>query len=119
VDLDPDPSITSKKSKKTLDFYYFVKSFDYLSLKIGGNVHRKKCYAKKTLKITYFLMASCQPLTEKTGTGFVSQWFGTADPDPKCPGSTTLVRGYHKICDHGGSYVLSVQDGNMKEIFPF
>jgi hypothetical protein len=40
----------------------------------------QKVLSKKTLK--KFLIVSCQPLTEKAGSGSVSQWYGTADPDP-------------------------------------
>jgi hypothetical protein len=37
---------------------------------------------KKTLKKKFFFFASCQPLTKKTGSGSVGQWYSSADPDP-------------------------------------
>ncbi len=42
-DLDQDPVLTStnKKSKKSLDFYYFGTSFDFLSVKTDVNVPSK------------------------------------------------------------------------------
>jgi hypothetical protein len=36
---------------------------------------------QKTWKFFFFL-ASCQALTEKAGSRPVSQWYGSADPDP-------------------------------------
>ncbi len=42
-------------------------------------------------KKTYFLLASCQPLTKKAGFVSVSQWYGSADPDrTEMSRSTTL-----------------------------
>ncbi len=38
TDRDPDPSIISKKSRKTLDSYCFVTSFDFFFLKNDVNV---------------------------------------------------------------------------------
>jgi hypothetical protein len=32
-------------------------------------------------KKTYFLLASCKLLMKKAGSGSVSQWHGSADPD--------------------------------------
>jgi hypothetical protein len=38
---DPDPLSSYKNSKKTLDFYYFVTLFDFLSLKNDVNAPSK------------------------------------------------------------------------------
>jgi hypothetical protein len=55
-------------------------------LKTDINVpgYLQKVMSKKTLKKTYFLLASCPPRTKKagSGSGSVSQWYGSADPDP-------------------------------------
>jgi hypothetical protein len=40
-----------------------------------------KSNKQKTLGKIKFLMASCQPLTEKAGPESVSHWYGSADPD--------------------------------------
>jgi hypothetical protein len=47
MDPDPDPSISSKNSKKKLDSYYFVTFFDFLSLKNDVNVPPKSNRQKK------------------------------------------------------------------------
>jgi hypothetical protein len=31
----------------------------------------------------FFLLASCQPLIRKAGSGSVRQWYGSSDPDPR------------------------------------
>jgi hypothetical protein len=36
---------------------------------------------KNLEKKTYFLLASCQAQTNKVGSGSVSKWHGSADPD--------------------------------------
>jgi hypothetical protein len=48
-------------------------------MKTDVNVPSKKHRNKQK---TYFLLASCQPLTKKAGTGSVRQWYGSAHPDP-------------------------------------
>jgi hypothetical protein len=45
-------------------------------------MYLQKEISNKTLKKTYFLSASFRPLTKKGGSGSVSQWYGSADPDP-------------------------------------
>jgi hypothetical protein len=47
---DPDPSIIMQNSKKTLDSYYFVTLFDFLSLKNDVNVPSKSDKQKKLCK---------------------------------------------------------------------
>ncbi len=43
-----------------------------------------KSNKQKNFGKTYFLLASCQPLTNKAGSGAgsVSKWYGSADLDP-------------------------------------
>jgi hypothetical protein len=48
LDPDPDPSIICKNRKKTLDSYYLVTLFDFLSLKNDVNV-ASKCNKQKKL----------------------------------------------------------------------
>jgi hypothetical protein len=47
MDPDPDPFISTKKSKKNLNYYYFVTLFDFLSLKNDVNVPSKSNKQKK------------------------------------------------------------------------
>jgi hypothetical protein len=54
---DPDPSIM-QDSKKTLDSYYFVTLFDFLSVKNYVNVAQKVISRKNCLKKISFLLAS-------------------------------------------------------------
>jgi hypothetical protein len=56
-------------SKKNLDFCY-------LPMKTDVNV------PSKSNRQNNFLLTSCQPLTKKAGSGSISQWYGSADPDP-------------------------------------
>jgi hypothetical protein len=48
-------------------------------------MYLQKVISKKTLKKTYFSLATCQPLTKKAGSGSgaesVSQWYRSEDPD--------------------------------------
>ncbi len=48
-------------------------------MKTDVYVHSKS-NKRKNLKKTYFLLASCQPLTKKAGSG--CQKYGSTDPDP-------------------------------------
>jgi hypothetical protein len=43
-----------------------------------------KVISKEQLRENFFLLATCLPLTKKAESGFgsVSQWYGSADPDP-------------------------------------
>jgi hypothetical protein len=69
-------------TKTNLDFYVlFVTYFDFLSLKTDVNVPSKVRNKKTLRKQNFFLLGSCQSLTKK-GSRSVSQWFGSADPDP-------------------------------------
>jgi hypothetical protein len=45
--MDPDPSINKQKSKKNLDLYTFVTSFDFLSMKTDCNVPSKRKRIKR------------------------------------------------------------------------
>jgi hypothetical protein len=51
----------------------------------GTRVPSKSKKQKLKKKKTYYLLASCQPLTNKVGSGAgsgsVSQWHGSPDPD--------------------------------------
>jgi hypothetical protein len=47
-------------------------------MKTDVNVPSKSTVISKK---TYFLLLSCQPLTQKAGTGSVSQWYGFVYPD--------------------------------------
>jgi hypothetical protein len=57
MDPDPDPISLSKYSKKNLDFYCFVTSFDFLSLKMIGTVYKSNIQENVFKKIS-FLLAS-------------------------------------------------------------
>jgi hypothetical protein len=86
---DPDPS-ASKKGKKTLiSTISWRLPFDFLFLKTDVNVPSKRI-RKKNLEKTYFLLASCPPLTKerirKSVEGIRGSWSVT-----KCHVSTTLV----------------------------
>ncbi len=55
---DSDPSINPQKSKKNVDFYYFLLHFNFL------------------------IFVGILSATDEAGAGSVSQWYGSADPDP-------------------------------------
>jgi hypothetical protein len=72
----PDPPLfgqirifpSTRNEVRNLDFYYFFSSFLLLSLNKDVSVpssNKQKNFEKKTC----CLLASCQPLTKKTGTG--------------------------------------------------
>ncbi len=68
---------TSKKSKTNLDFYFLWLLFDFSSLLTTDGI------SKKTLKnklIWNFLLSATDE--KSRGSGSVSQWYGSADPDP-------------------------------------
>ncbi len=80
------PSL-SKNSKKNLEFLYFGTSFWLFIFKDWCKwTFKYVVISKKTVKKTYILLAPCQPLTKKAGSGSeagsISQWYGSADPDP-------------------------------------
>jgi hypothetical protein len=52
---DPDPSINKKKSKKNLNFYYFMTSFRLLSIKTDVNVPSKSNKENKLKKNNFCL----------------------------------------------------------------
>jgi hypothetical protein len=68
-DWDPDHSIN--------------KLFLLYSMKTDVNVPLNSKKHKSFEKNTYFLLVSCQALTKKTGSGSISQWYGSV-PVPKC-----------------------------------
>jgi hypothetical protein len=74
---NPDPSINKEKSKY-LDFYYFVTFYYFLSMTTDLNVlYFQKVISKKNL----FFVGILSSTDEKAGSGSVSQWYGSADPD--------------------------------------
>ncbi len=80
---DPDPSITKRKRLKNLDFNILWHLFGFLTLKTDVKVPSKSTQWAKIVKILIFLLAPCQPLKKKAGSGSV----------PKCQRSTTLKIG--------------------------
>ncbi len=85
-----------KKVRKTLIFTNLWILFDFSSLKNKVNVPSKS-NKKITLIKNLFLLASCQPLTKKagSGTGSVSQWYGSADLDPNLYQNVTDPQHYN------------------------
>ncbi len=81
----PDPPITSNKSKKNLNFYYFVTAFYLLSMKTDVNgpskCHKHKNFEKKKLNFCWHL---------------VSHWRKKQDmdpvPDPSVSGTDPRIR---------------------------
>ncbi len=63
--MDPDLSKIRIKVRKNFDFYHFVTFLDFLSMKIDVNIPSKGNKQKPLEKTTYFLLASCHPLTKK------------------------------------------------------
>jgi len=76
---DPDPSINRQNKQEKPGFLQFCDLFfDFLSLYTDERNKKTKNFFLKIR--TYFLLAPCQPLTKKPGSGSVSQWYGSADP---------------------------------------
>jgi hypothetical protein len=69
----------AKKSKKKLRFL-LICVFTSLSMKTDVNVPSKS-NEQNNLK-TKFFVAICQPMRKKAGSGSVSEWYGSEDPDP-------------------------------------
>jgi hypothetical protein len=87
---DPDPSINKQKSKKNLDFYYFLLLFfDFSSLKNDVNVSSKSNRLKNFEKRT--------GAGSRAAAGSVSQWYKSGS---KCHGSTTLNPRYQELLYH-------------------
>ncbi len=91
-DLDPypDPSINKQKERKNWISTILWLLFDLFSVKTDENVPSKRNKEK-----TYFLLAPSQPLTKRTGSGSIIQWYGSAVLNPYVPkyhGSTTLLK---------------------------
>ncbi len=86
---------SSKNSKKNLDFYSYVTSLYFLSLKKDVSVPSKSQKIRKNWKIVF--VASWRSLTKIAGTrdGYrsVSHWYGSAYPNPyqNVIGSLTLL----------------------------
>jgi hypothetical protein len=56
--------------------------FDFLSLKIDGNVPLNSNLKKNFFKKISFLLASWRSVMKIAGSGSISQRHGSADPDP-------------------------------------
>jgi hypothetical protein len=63
-------------------------------------MYLQKVIRTETLKNTYFLLASCQQLTKKAESvsGSVSQWYGSADPDPDLYQNVTDPQHWTELC---------------------
>ncbi len=72
---------SSKNNKKTLDFYCFVTSYDFWSVKSDVNVYTKRAPRKHREKKFVGILNSLTKRT-RSGSGSPSQRYGSEDPDP-------------------------------------
>ncbi len=111
-DPDPDPSINKQKTKKNLNFYYFVISFltfvfeDWCIVYVPSKSNKQKNFEK-----TYFLLASCQPMTKKQVRIRSVVWIRESGSQsvPKCHGSRAPALKYETLPHFYAEWTLSEQ----------
>jgi hypothetical protein len=97
--MDPDVFGTpgcGTKSKKNLDFDYFVTSLDFLSIKLM-QMYLQKVLSRKTMKKLIFCWHLVSLLTKKAGSGSVSQWYGSGSLKCSSRNMTAESSRKHKI----------------------
>ncbi len=93
-------SAISNKKVRNSSFWCFVTYNDFLSLMNDVNVPLKSKRQKKEGNINYFLLTSWKPSAERAGSGSVTQWYRSADPD---------LDPYQNVTDPQHWYILSTR----------
>ncbi len=86
----------AKIVRKNLDSYYFVTSFDFLSMKNDVNVASKSNKQKKLWWKISFLLASWRSMTKIAGSGSRIR-IQDPDPDPLVRGMDPRIRIHPKM----------------------